>query len=295
MTLAQQGLMLRSVRTVIGIVAWTLLTWGLVSWGTASDVPWLAGWLEEVQFLPAVMAFSMSTIVVWVLVTLIFGRVYCSTVCPLGAWQDLCARLPRLSRRGREHGHYHYSRPLTAWRNAALSTVVIAVFIGMSVVIVLLDPWQIYSLACVRILKPACQWIAVQMGDPALRIATASLAGTAVSVVLMGGIGLVAAKNGRTFCNTLCPVGTALGYVSRYSIFHIEIDTDRCTHCRRCEHACKASCIDLNDHVIDGSRCVDCFDCLTACHDDAISYTYRRHALSTPLMQRLSPTPTAQT
>ncbi len=63
-------------------------------------------------------------------------------------------------------------------------------------------------------------------------------------------------------CNTLCPVGTILGCVSRNSAMRIDIDTDRCIQCRRCEHVCKAECIDMQSHVVDMSRCVVCFDCL---------------------------------
>ena len=245
-------------------------------------------WLRKVQFIPAAMAFSLSTIIGWVLVTLVMGRVYCSTVCPLGAWQDAWARLGRsLRHNGFERRNYRYSRPLTPWRTTSLVVFVAAVLLGVTAVVALLDPWTIYAEACERYLLPAWQWLESLMGDPAVRIATASMAGMIVSVVLIGGISVLAFRNGRTFCNSVCPVGTALGYVSRFSLLHIDIDTDLCTQCRRCEHVCKAACINLNDHVVDGSRCVNCFNCLTACRDGAIRYTISRKALSTPLMQRL--------
>ena len=298
-----QGIQLRALRTAIGIAAWGVLTWALVDavidagsvtepmdaqTATASGLRAAAEWLRSVQFVPAAMTFSLSTIIVWVLVTLVMGRVYCSTVCPLGAWQDACARVGRrLRRNGFERRNYRYSRPLTPWRTSSLVVFVVAVFLGIGAVVSLLDPWSIYSEACDRFLLPAWQWIESHMSDPAIRIATASMAGMIVSGVLMAGISVLAFRNGRTFCNSVCPVGTALGYVSRYSLLHIDIDTDLCTQCRRCEHVCKAACINLNDHVVDGSRCVNCFNCLTACRDGAIRYTISRKALSTPLMQRL--------
>lgn len=298
-----QGIQLRALRTAIGIAAWGVLTWGLVHGvieaGSASatqdqeivlvsGMSAVAEWLRNVQFIPAAMTFSLSTIIVWVLVTLVMGRVYCSTVCPLGAWQDAWARLGRSVRRnGFERRNYRYSRPLTPWRTSSLAVFVVAVLLGIGAVVSLLDPWAIYSEACDRYLLPAWQWVESLMSDAAVRIATASVAGMIVSGVLMAGISVLAFRNGRTFCNSVCPVGTALGYVSRYSLLHIDIDTDLCTQCRRCEHVCKAACINLNDHVVDGSRCVNCFNCLTACRDGAIRYTISRKALSTPLMQRL--------
>lgn len=292
MTPRAQGIFLRSLRTVIAIAVWGVLTWGAVASAVTSEsMPELAEWLRGVQFIPAAVGFSLSTVIVWVLVTLIFGRVYCSTVCPLGVWQDGCARARRLSDKSRRRNHYHYSRPLTTWRTVSLVVFLIAVFLGIAIVTGLLEPWTIYSDACSRLLAPAVSYIGGFMKDPAIRIASAATTGAIVSALLLGGISAIASRHGRTFCNTLCPVGTALGYVSRYSLIHIEIDTDLCTQCRRCEHACKASCIDLIDHVVDGSRCVGCFDCLTACRDGAIRYTATRKPLSTPMMQRISDQP----
>ena len=292
MTPRTQGIFLRTLRTAIAIVAWSILTWVSVDGIVSSDsLPDIAAWLERVQFLPAAMAFSLSTVIGWVLVTLVFGRVYCSTICPLGTWQDACSRLRRLSPDSRRRYRYRYSRPLPAWRNATLALYVAGIFLGIYAVILLLDPWHIYSDALEILPRTVYNYIVSLLDDTAFRIAAASAAGAIVSAVLIGGISIVAFRNGRTFCNTICPVGTALGYVSRYSLLHIEIDTDLCTHCGRCEDACKASCINLNDHVADGSRCVACFDCMTACHDDAIRYTISRKTLSTPLMQRTSSGP----
>ncbi|MDE6377295.1 MAG: 4Fe-4S binding protein [Duncaniella sp.] len=223
--------------------------------------------------------------------TLIFGRVYCSAMCPLGIWQDGCARLRRLSDKSRRRNHYHYSRALTPWRTVSVCVFLVCVFLGIGAVVSLLEPWTIYADACERLFAPALGYLAGLMDDPALRLTLASSTGAIVSAVLLGGISALASRHGRTFCNSICPVGTALGYVSRYSLIHIEIDTDLCTQCRRCEHVCKASCIDLIDHVVDGSRCVGCFDCLTACRDGAIRYTATRKPLSTPMMQRISDGP----
>lgn len=292
MTPLTQGIYLRTVRTVIAIAVWGVLTWGSVASVVSSEaMPALAEWLRSVQFVPAAVGFSLSTVIVWVLVTLIFGRVYCSAVCPLGIWQDGCARLRRLSDKGRRRNNYHYSRALTPWRTVSVCVFLVCVFLGIGAVVALLEPWSIYSDACSRLLAPAVSYIGSLMDDPAIRLSTAATTGAIVSAILMGGISAVASRHGRTFCNSICPVGTALGYVSRYSLVHIEIDTDLCTQCRRCEHVCKASCIDLIGHVVDGSRCVDCFDCLTACRDGAIRYTASRKPLSTPMMQRISDPP----
>lgn len=282
---------LRTVRIVAALAVWIVSTCALVGYGMT--LPAWAGWIARIQFFPAAVAFSLTTIILWLIATLVFGRVYCSVACPLGVFQDICARLMRLTPRARRKRQYHYSSPLTLCRNLSLGFVVVAVLLGVSVVIVLTDPWSIYSRACAYVVRPLWEMLVNLFAQPPVRIALASVLGIIVALVSIIIIGVLAARNGRTFCNSVCPVGTTLGYVSRYSIFHIDINTDKCIQCRRCEHACKASCIDLTSHVVDSSRCVDCFDCLPVCPNDAIHYTWERHQLAIPMMQKLQ-SPLAQ-
>ncbi|MDE6122005.1 MAG: 4Fe-4S binding protein, partial [Duncaniella dubosii] len=108
------------------------------------ELPAFAAWLAKVQFLPAAMSFAITTFVVWLIVTLIFGRIYCSSFCPLGVFQDICARLPRLGRR-KPAWFYHYSAPMTRLRRIALFIVVLSIVLGISAVSSLLDPYSILS------------------------------------------------------------------------------------------------------------------------------------------------------
>ena len=124
------GKILRVSRIVIGIAVWAVATWILVSYGMTFPV--VARWIEKIQFLQAAMAFSISTVVVWLIATLVFGRIYCSVACPLGVFQDICARLPRLGRYPSRR-NYHYSPPLTRWRNISLACVVASIFLGITV------------------------------------------------------------------------------------------------------------------------------------------------------------------
>lgn len=277
---------LRWSRIAVATVVTALLTAVIVS--HAMTIPRLAGFLAKVQFLPAAMAFSVGTVVVTLIATLIYGRIYCSTICPLGAFQDIFARLPRMGKRHRRRpsSFYHYREPSQRLRNLFLTVTLLSILLGISVVVTFLDPYSIYSRGCVYILQPAWLWISNFFSSKPVQIAAASITGIATSVVTLGLIAFTASRSGRIFCNTICPVGTTLGYVSKYSVFHIDINTDKCIQCRDCEHVCKSQCIDLTSHVVDMSRCVVCFDCLTVCPNDAIHYTTNRHQLSIPMMMR---------
>lgn len=248
------------------------------------EFPRFASWIARVQLLPAALAFAMGIFVAWIIATLLFGRIYCSTVCPMGAMQDVIARLNRSARR---HG-YRYTAPRNRLRYAFLAVTVAALVCGVSLVATLLDPYSAYGRICANILKPGWGVVCNMFTDGApMKMAAASLGGLAIALLTLGVVAFVAARRGRLLCNTVCPVGTTLGLVSRFSIFHIDINTDKCIQCHKCEHACKSSCIDLTDHVVDMSRCVVCFDCLPVCPNDAISYTTTSHRLQMPLMMKI--------
>ena len=89
-------------------------------------------------------------------------------------------------------------------------------------------------------------------------------------------ISVLAWRNGRTYCNTVCPVGTVLGFLSRFSLLRVTIDKEKCNACGLCSRKCKAACIDGKNHTVDYSRCVACMDCIDTCRHGAISFGLRR-------------------
>ncbi len=82
----------------------------------------------------------------------------------------------------------------------------------------------------------------------------------------------MAIKGGRIYCNTICPVGTLLGIISKISLFRISIDESSCNGCWACSLTCKAGCIHGGEKKIDYSRCVVCFDCFSSCKLDALKF-----------------------
>ncbi|MCB9027771.1 MAG: 4Fe-4S binding protein [Bacteroidales bacterium] len=67
-------------------------------------------------------------------------------------------------------------------------------------------------------------------------------------------VGVLSLSHGRLYCNTVCPVGTLLGLLSKVSLFRIRFDEDKCTRCGRCAMACKSSCIDFLNKNVDLSQ-----------------------------------------
>lgn len=277
------GRALRLSRIVVATLAFGLITGLFTSYGMTFAA--FSAWLARIQIFPAAMAFGMTVFVSWLIATLIFGRIYCSTVCPMGYFQDLCARTVRTGAKMRQRHAYHSHRRGNTLRMAILVAVAACLVLGISVLPVLLDPYSAYGRIALNILRPAWGFIC----SAPVKAAGGSVAGFTVAMLTALGVAWAAVKHGRLVCNTVCPVGTTLGLVSRYSVFHIDINTDLCIQCRKCEHACKAECIDLDNHVVDMSRCVVCFDCLPVCPNDAIRYTPSSHRLQLPMLQRIAP------
>ena len=284
--------MLRKIRVTLAVISITLVTLLFLDFsGTAHR--WF-GWMAKIQFLPALLALNVGVVAGLVVLTLLLGRVYCSVICPLGIMQDIFARFGRMRRKYR----YTYSPARTVLRLAMLAVMVVAIVLGINIIVVLLAPYSAYGRIAQSLLAPLWAWgnnllaaVAERADSYAFYSVDVWLRGgitLAVAVVTLVVLGWLSWRNGRTYCNTVCPVGTILGITSKQSLWHIDIDTDLCINCGKCEWACKASCIDLKDHVVDSSRCVNCFNCLTVCPNDAIFYRPTKKQLSLPMMQRIN-------
>lgn len=253
---------------------------------------WL-GWMAKIQFLPAVFALNIGVIVLLVLLPLIMGRIYCSVICPMGVMQDVIARIGRHGKKRRYM--YSYSKPKNWLRYGVLALFVIAVILGISSIVALLAPYSSFGRIVSSLFAPlyklgnnSIAMIAERADSYAFYqtdIWIKSIPTLVVASATFILIAVLAWRNGRTYCNTICPVGTVLGFLSRYSWFRIRIDADKCNRCGLCSRTCKAACIDGQTHTVDYSRCVTCMDCIGTCAHGAISFSSRRSkpvTVSTP-------------
>lgn len=231
-----------------------------------------AGWICHIQIVNLILSGAFPLLAGWLLLTFVFGRVYCSTVCPLGTMQDIISYIGRRTSK-RAHG-YHYTRPYNGTRTVFFIIMAGGIIIGNSVIVTVLDPFFDFDIIIKGTVMPVCT-----LGAAAVGAAIAAEAVVTLAIVVC-----ISGRSGRLLCNTVCPVGTMLGYVSRYSIMRMDINTDLCTGCLKCVEVCKASCIDPASHTIDASRCVVCMNCAAACPNKAITYTNNRHRLQKPLM-----------
>lgn len=275
--------MLKRIRVALAIVFWLGITLLLLDF-TGALHGWL-GWMAKVQFLPAVLAMNAAVIIGLVLLTLVFGRVYCSVICPLGVFQDGVAHLSVARRRRKKNRNpYRYSHEVKWLRYGVWVLFIIALMAGVHAFVALLAPYSAWGRIVQNLFQPVYIWInnlfaalAERAGSYAFyekEVWLRSLPTFLVAVVTLVVVVILAWKNGRTYCNTVCPVGTTLGFFSRFAMFRPVIDAQKCRNCQVCEHHCKAACIDIQAHRIDYSRCVDCFNCLDDCKFGALTYRF---------------------
>jgi ferredoxin len=224
------------------------------------------------QFSPNLYGAGIASVrILGILVlSLLFGRVFCSVLCPLGTSQELFWRAGNFlrgniragrkdrGRRRRVRSGYaaapriRYAAPLFTGLGLALS---------FSPLMAALDPLSNFG-----------------RGMGAFRAVTG---GNALPFVLVLALPFVfilvlAFFRGRVFCRW-CPVGLTLGLLSPAAPFGMKVSS-RCVSCGICEKKCPAACMDSRLKRIDSDSCVLCFACAAACPGGNVSYGLRGKA-----------------
>ena len=203
----------------------------------------------DVQFMAAVQSALIGStaalviMIALILITLLLGRVYCSTLCPLGLYQELLMMLfmPFYKKR-KNSGHVQRH-----WSAAYVIMVLLwgSLIGGTAIVMRYFEPYS---------------------------VAGNALSGAAYGIGFAIVLAVLVFFKKRFFCTHLCPVGAVLGLISRFSLFKIRIDADKCKMCSLCARVCPASCIDFKNHEVDNEMCLKCFKCLGHCQHGALRY-----------------------
>jgi ferredoxin len=238
------------------------------------------------QFLPSIIKFSnisglLSTGFILVIVLSLFsGRIYCSLLCPLGVLQDIIGfgrkYFPGKKRR------FKYLKPNNYIRYSLLGFLLISMFISGILVVNILDPYANFGRVASNLYQPVFiiinnlvskifEFFGIYSVQPITQKEFWALPFIFSTSVFMLLLWMVYTK-GRLYCNTVCPVGSILGILSKISFLKIKIDNTSCTLCGKCQSACKANCIDMKAKAIDETRCISCFNCIQSCSKSAIGY-----------------------
>lgn len=279
----KQGGILKWSRILLAILFFFPVTFFFVDF---SDVlPDSFSGLLKFQIVPAILGGFVGILLLQAVVTFLFGRIYCSVWCPAGIFQDIINRIYCIGRKKKKGSRrFLFRKPLNGIRYGILAATVVFALFGFTGPVLLLDPYSNYGRIATNLFRPVVMWGNNLLADLLMRldnyalyhvtvstITTAALIAAVTALVLF--IALVIFR-GRLFCNTLCPVGSLLGLISRYALFRVSFDQSGCIQCGKCEYSCKAEAIDATNMTVDTSRCVNCFNCVNACSKNGLVYTF---------------------
>ncbi len=197
----------------------------------------------NIQFTPlyqrVIIDFSIIALVLFtlfIIFTLLFGRIYCSLLCPMGIYQEIITLITKRDNEKQPNRAVKYF----------ISAILFGVLTGGSTLLIkYIDPYTIFSSGI-----------------------TLTITGI-ITIVL---IGILTIFKNRFFCTNICPVGCILGLISKISLFKMYIDKNECLSCSMCERNCPSGCIESDEQIIDNETCIKCFKCISNCPKEAIHY-----------------------
>jgi ferredoxin len=273
---------LKKIRLIVSLMFFCTLTFAFLDLLDIIPKP-LFVFGTYLQFVPSVIKFfTISSLAaagfIFILaLTLFFGRVYCSTICPLGVLQDIISffsiRIKKIFTKKRFK--YTFAKPHNILRYTLLIMTIFLIPLGIMTMVNLLDPYSYYG----RIATYLFRFVGIYTNNALAYVLQNNeiyfLSSTdyygfnweyavypSISFIV---ILILSSKWGRLYCNTICPVGTLLGWLSKFSFFKIAIIRENCNSCGSCVNSCKSQCIDKNTKVVDFTRCVSCFNCFDSC------------------------------
>ena len=285
---------LKVLRTVLAVLFFTPVLLFFIDF--ADVLPDTVSKFLHLQIVPAILWGSGILVLIYLLLTFLFGRVYCSMICPAGVLQDIFNRLACIGKKKKNGSmRFRYRKPSNWLRYLILSITALLAIFGCMEALLLLDPYSNFGRIAANLFRPAIMWInnlfssfLSARGNYLLHTVTIDIAFAALvsAVVALVVFAVMVYFRGRLFCNTLCPVGALLSLVSRYSLFRFTIDKDACNNCKICERSCKAEAIlaqreglqeaesKMEQQTVDMANCVSCFNCISSCSKNAIKFRF---------------------
>ena len=175
-------------------------------------------------------------------VTFLFGRIYCSTLCPLGLYQEFLMLLFRHKVPVQKNKPYKYF----------LAAITFGALVGGTAYLIrLIDPYTLFGSA---------------------------VSGAWLGLSLLAVLAVLVWFKGRLFCANICPVGVLLGLISKHAVNRIYIENDKCVSCGLCAAKCPTGSIDFRNKAVDNETCIKCFKCMGGCRRSGIHYGRKAEA-----------------
>ena len=189
------------------------------------------------------------------LATMLWGRIFCGFVCPLGTLNHFISwlRMRNLNRVARSKlNQYH---PAQRIKYYLLALFVAAALAGQYLIFI--DP--------IPLLQRTVTLVIVPWWQEARQYQQAAPMALLLMTLLLSNL-----WRPRFFCRYLCPLGALLGLVSRLAWWRPRLSAKACINCGRCSANCQAAAEPQVNPMV--HECVQCLNCLELCPTSAISF-----------------------
>ena len=233
-------------------------------------------------------AFALS--IITIIATILFGRVFCGWVCPLGTLNNLIGSIRKTaeSHQGRDWYRVKYYILIGILGSALFTLQPVGIMDPLSLLIrsfsVSLYPAFNYGVrAAFDTIYAANPFNMATVSEPVYTVLKKSVLsfdrsfymqsifiGALFSVVL--GLNLI---EKRFWCKYLCPLGAFLGLLSRFSFLQRSVSED-CTECGACGSVCQGNAAPDQKRKWKDTECLYCWNCDDVCPQNAVSFGFRK-------------------
>ena len=169
------------------------------------------------------------------IVAIIFGRIFCSYICPLNFLLEL----------------------IPVKRKKVLQTRTL----------------PLVALAIVLVLSLILSVPIFNIASPVFALMRVLIFGVGVEIILFAMvIGAAFIWGQKIWCRTLCPLGAIYGLLGIKRLLKISVDQKKCVQCGRCEKVCSMGTSPLKNSFADNFLCTNCGDCIDSCPKKALSF-----------------------
>ncbi len=236
--------------------------------------------------------------VLTLVVTVVFGRVFCGWFCPLGTLNNIIGSLRQSFRRitRQKEGFSRWQRakyfvlvamlamsaagaqwmgvldPFSLLYRSIALTVMPILDIAMSAtanVIYLSDP-SIGALHLRDLSEPIYRWWQDSITATEVRVFSGS---GPVFLIFIAVLVLNLVRN-RFWCRYICPLGALLGTFSVRPFLRLVSDPEACNNCAHCTKACPAAAQPELPGQWLATECFGCWNCVDTCQNEALDFKW---------------------